>query len=161
MTTQQQHLPSQLLPENLFEQIIANAPLVAIDLLVEDAGRRRLLGWRVNPPARACWFVPGGRVRKNETLEQAFARITTSELGQTFKLDQSVFVGVYQHFYPDNFKGVHGASTHYLSLAYRLWIGEQALALPQSQHSQYRWAYPDTIVDDPQVHPYSRAYFED
>ncbi|MFZ9336231.1 MAG: biopolymer transporter ExbD [Burkholderiaceae bacterium] len=57
------------LPENLFRSVVAHAPLVAIDLVVQDRQRRVLLGWRRNPPARGYWFVPGGRVRKDETLE--------------------------------------------------------------------------------------------
>ena len=152
-------VPSQLLPDHVFAQIIAHAPLIAIDLIVEDSERRMLLGWRKNPPAQACWFVPGGRVRKDETLDTAFARITEAELGQAFERNQSIFMGIYQHFYPDNFRGEQGASTHYLALAHRLWSGEQKLNLPSSQHAQYRWAYRDHIAADPQVHAYSRAYF--
>ena len=150
---------SRLLPENVFEQVVANAPLVAIDLLVEDGKRHMLLGWRTNPPARNSWFVPGGRVRKDESLSAAFSRITEEELGQPFRLDQCVFVGIYQHFYTENFLGEQGASTHYLALAHRLWVGELPLRLPQTQHAQYRWEYPAAIAQDPLVHPYSRAYF--
>ena len=74
--TNDTNLCSRLLPDEVFEQVIENAPLVAIDLLVEDQDHRVLLGWRKNPPAQSSWFVPGGRIQKNETLEQAFARIT-------------------------------------------------------------------------------------
>lgn len=147
------------LPENIFEQVVANAPLVALDLLVEDSARRILLGWRTNPPAREWWFVPGGRVCKNETLQEAFERITKEELGTCFQIDQSIFVGVYQHFYPDNFQGHPYASTHYLALAYRLWSGDKTLSPPCIQHAQYQWAEPASMVQDETVHPYTRAYF--
>lgn len=150
---------SRLLPENVFKQVVANAPLVAIDLLVEDAERRMLLGWRKNPPARDNWFVPGGRIRKNETLSAAFSRISEEELGRPFRLDQCIFVGVYQHFYTDNFLGEQGAGTHYLALAHRLWTGDSELRLPQTQHTQYRWDTPAAIAQDPRVHAYTRAYF--
>lgn len=150
---------SRLLPDELFAEVIENAPLVAIDLLVEDREHRVLLGWRKNPPAQSSWFVPGGRIQKNETLEQAFARITQTELGQHFDLEQSVFTGVYQHFYPDNFRGEVRGGTHYIALAHRLWSGDTELSLPQSQHAQYRWAHPISITQDPLVHAYTRAYF--
>jgi colanic acid biosynthesis protein WcaH len=152
-------LCSRLLPDEVFAQIIEHAPLIAIDLLVEDREHRVLLGWRKNPPAQSFWFVPGGRIRKNETLDQAFARITRTELGQSFDMEQSVFTGVYQHFYPDNFRGEARSGTHYIALAHRLWSGDGALPLPQSQHAQYRWAHPSSITRDPMVHPYTRAYF--
>ena len=150
---------SRLLPDEIFAEVIEHAPLVAIDLLVEDKEQRILLGWRKNLPAQSSWFVPGGRIRKNETLDQAFARITLAELGQSFDLEQSVFSGVYQHFYPDNFRGDTRAGTHYIALAHRVWAGGVALPLPQSQHTQYRWAHPTTIAIDPLVHAYTRAYF--
>lgn len=150
---------SRLLPDEVFAQVIEHAPLIAIDLLVEDKEQRVLLGWRKNPPAQSSWFVPGGRIQKNETLDQAFARITRAELGQAFDLEQSVFTGVYQHFYPDNFRGDTRMGTHYIALAHRLWAGNSDLPLPQSQHAQYRWAHPATIAIDPLVHTYTRAYF--
>lgn len=152
---------SDLLPEALFVEVVANAPLVAIDLLVQDRQRRLLLGWRRNPPARSYWFVPGGRVRKNESLADAFARISVSELGQEYQLEQSVFVGVYQHFYSDNFLGESRASTHYITLAHKLRAGDGPLTLPQTQHSRYRWASCSDIREDLLVHPYARAYFRD
>ena len=150
---------SRLLPDEVFAQVIEHAPLVAIDLLVEDKEQRVLLGWRKNPPAQSLWFVPGGRIQKNETLDQAFARITLAELGQEFDLEQSVFTGVYQHFYPDNFRGDTRMGMHYIALAHRLWTGNIVLPLQQSQHAQYRWAHPATISIDPLVHAYTRAYF--
>ena len=60
---------SRLLPDEVFAQVIEHAPLIAIDLLVEDKEQRVLLGWRKNPPAQSSWFVPGGRIQKNETLD--------------------------------------------------------------------------------------------
>ena len=148
-----------LLPDSLFEKIIRNAPLVAIDLIVQDGTRNHLLGLRKNPPAQGQWFVPGGRIRKNETLEQAFHRISTDELGSAFQLDQSIFVGVFEHFYDENFLGMPGQSTHYIVLAYRLWMGEHPCQLPSGQHARYRWASAGEITQDQSIHTYSRAYF--
>lgn len=73
--------PSGLLPPEVFLQVITHAPLVSIDLLVTDSQGRTLVGRRINPPAAASWFAPGGRVRKDETLDAAFLRLTEAELG--------------------------------------------------------------------------------
>ena len=150
---------AQLLPNSLFEKIIKNTPLIAIDLIVQDGNRNHLLGLRKNPPAQGYWFVPGGRIHKNETMEQAFHRICKDEIGHTFRLDQSVFLGVYEHFYDENFLGIKNESTHYLVLAYRLWTGDKKLMLPSQQHARYRWANSSSIVQDLTIHPYSRSYF--
>lgn len=147
------------LPENLFRCVVAHAPLVAIDLVVQDRQRRLLLGWRRKPPARGYWFVPGGRVLKNETLSDAFTRISEAELGKTFQLEQSIFMGVYQHFYSDNFLGEARSSTHYITLAHKVRAHDASLPLPDAQHSRYRWASRTDIERDLLVHPYARAYF--
>lgn len=147
------------LPEELFRRVVAHAPLVAIDLVVQDGKRRLLLGWRRNPPARGYWFVPGGRVRKGETLAEAFMRISETELGKAFQLEQSIFMGVYQHFYSDNFRGEAKASTHYITLAHKLRANDSTLTLPDGQHSRYRWASRHDVDCDLLVHPYARAYF--
>ncbi len=148
-----------LLPDILFRQVVTHAPLVAIDLIVQDRQRRVLLGWRRNPPARGYWFVPGGRVRKDETLADAFTRISAAELGETFQLEQSIFMGIYQHFYSENFCGEARSSTHYITLAHQLRPGDTSLLLPDAQHSRYRWASKNDIERDLLVHPYARAYF--
>ncbi len=148
-----------LLTEAMLRAIVAHAPLIAIDLIVQDRQRRLLLGWRRNPPARGYWFVPGGRVRKDETLADAFARISTTELGEAYQLEQSVFMGVYQHFYSENFLGEAHSSTHYITLAHKLRPGDTSLPLPDAQHSRYRWASRSDIERDLLVHPYARAYF--
>ncbi|MEL0027843.1 MAG: NUDIX domain-containing protein, partial [Perlucidibaca sp.] len=70
------------LPLSRFHQLIADAPLVSIDLVVVDSRERLLLGLRRNAPARDSWFVPGGRIRKGELLPDAMRRLLVTELGE-------------------------------------------------------------------------------
>ncbi|MCH5770603.1 GDP-mannose mannosyl hydrolase, partial [Salmonella enterica] len=56
-----------MLAEDDFRRAVEMLPLVSIDLLLRDAEGRYLTGLRSNPPAQGAWFVPGGRIRKNET----------------------------------------------------------------------------------------------
>ena len=69
------------LPPDLFKRVVELTPLVSIDLVVRDESGRMLVGLRANRPAQGYWFVPGGRVGKNETLREAFDRLTGAELG--------------------------------------------------------------------------------
>jgi colanic acid biosynthesis protein WcaH len=39
------------------------------------------MGWRENEPAKRTWFVPGGRIRKDEKIADAFERIIRTETG--------------------------------------------------------------------------------
>ncbi len=85
--------------------VVESNPLVSIDLPVQSEQGEYLLGVRKNRPAQGHWFVPGGRVQKNETLDAAFRRLTSQELGIEPERSTATFKGVYQHFYPDSIFG--------------------------------------------------------
>ena len=137
--------------------VVCDAPLVSIDLIVRDARGRVLLGWRRNDPARDCWFVPGGAIRKNETLDQAFARITQTELGQPLLRAAARFRGVYEHFYPTNFAGIPEVGTHYVVLAHELRFDGE-LVPADDQHSRFSWFEPALALADPKVHAHCKEY---
>ena len=85
-----------------FATVVRSTPLVSLDFIVENSRGEFLLGKRTNRPAQGYWFVPGGRVQKDETLEAAFERLTMAELGLRLPITAGQFYGVWQHFYDDN-----------------------------------------------------------
>ncbi len=92
------------LSDETFKSIIQHTPLISIDLIVRNEAGEVLLGKRVNAPAKSYWFVPGGRVRENETLDDAFVRLVKEELGIESGITRAdaKFLGLYEHFYDDN-----------------------------------------------------------
>lgn len=146
------------LEPSLFKTIVANTPLISIDLIVLDSAGRALLGQRQNRPAQSCWFVPGGRIFKDESFEEAFRRISLEELGVQLTLAAAEFCGVYEHFYDDNFSGVE-FSTHYVVHAYKLTLNPEVLDLPQIQHSAYKWFCIDSLLNSYAVHQFTKNYF--
>ena len=112
------------LEKELFSSIIENTPLISIDLIIKDSEGKILLGQRINKPAKNSWFVPGGRIYKDEKIEDAFKRITKDEIGKEFNISNSSFKGVYQHFYDDNVFN-DNFSTHYIVLGFELVIKEE------------------------------------
>src|SRR6185436_5223511 len=92
---------------------------------------RALLGLRKNEPAKGTFFVPGGRITKNETIQAAFRRITLAELGSEKDLSQARFAGSYDHIYETNVFGKPGFGTHYVVLAYELELKEELAHLPR------------------------------
>jgi len=145
------------LSDDAFRQVVAHAPLVSLDFVVTNDKGEWLLGQRVNRPAQGNWFVPGGRVRKGETLEAAAQRLTHDELGQASALDSMHFLGVYQHFYADSMLDPE-LSTHYVVLAYQLRLVPDLEVLPRQQHGRYDWWPPHAILQDETVHANTRAY---
>jgi len=141
-----------------FADIVRQAPLVSIDLILRDAQDRVLLGRRVNPPAQGWWFVPGGRIRKDERLAEAITRLLKDEIGWTAPASAS-FMGVYEHLYADNFMGTRAFSTHIVVLAYSMNLGTPLPEPPRHQHSEYRWHTIPELLAAPDVHRYTQAYF--
>ncbi|MGA9700510.1 GDP-mannose mannosyl hydrolase [Pseudomonas sp.] len=145
-----------------FHTVVASTPLVAIDLVVRNSRGDALLGLRVNRPAYGFWFVPGGRIQKNESLDGAFRRISRDELGRSFERASARLLGVFEHFYDDSvFANVGaGPDTHYVVLSYCLELADdQPLQPPTAQHQQYRWWPQDELRFSPRVHENTRAYF--
>lgn len=113
-----------MLDSQTFANVVAATPLVSVDFIVVRGGREVLLGLRNNRPAQNFWFVPGGRILKNESMQTALYRIVEKELGLGAHITNGElkpsFHGVYEHMYQDCFAGDVGISTHYVVLAYKI-----------------------------------------
>lgn len=150
------------LPAREFASAVAALPLVSIDWVVTDPAGRLLLGRRINAPARGWWFTPGGRIRKNEALRDAMARIAQHELGlPAALLERAVLMGAWDHFYPDSaFDPM--VSTHYVNLPHWLPLSGPEIAQlsigPDAQHSDWTWRDVAEAAADEAVHPYVRPY---
>jgi colanic acid biosynthesis protein WcaH len=145
-------------PED-FATVVRLTPLVAIDLIIRDPDERVLVGRRNFEPAKGVFFVPGGRITKNETREAALRRLTREEIGVELGLDRAVLLGVYDHLYRTNRFEAAGYGTHYVTLGYELRVPVQPESLPTDQHHEYRWLSPQEILDSPEVHDNTKAYF--
>jgi len=146
-----------MLPTETFKTIIKSTPLVSIDLIVRNPEGNVLLGKRTNRPAQGFWFVPGGRILKDESFEQAFNRLVNIELGLSNQ--QVTFLGTYQHFYEDNFS-TDAFSTHYVVLAYEMNVMLDIGSLPIEQHNEYRWFNEEEILTSDSVHKHTKWYFQ-
>jgi colanic acid biosynthesis protein WcaH len=146
-----------MLSKTDFTHIIKNTPLVSIDLIIENREKKILLGKRLNKPAQNDWFVPGGRIFKDERLDDAFSRISSAEIGVVLQRSKREFLGVYEHFYADN--AINDEfSTHYVVLAYRVEVDEREVVL-NNQHEAYRWFEIDELLAHESVNQYTKNYF--
>ncbi len=151
-----------MLPIETFKTVITSTPLISIDLIVGNKQQQVLLGERLNKPAQGYWFVPGGRILKDESLECAYKRLMKAELGikeQALKYHKAVFKGVYQHFYNDNVTG-DDFSTHYVVMAYEIETNQALSELPQDQHGNYKWLSEELLLIDNAVHKHTKWYFQ-
>jgi colanic acid biosynthesis protein WcaH len=151
--------PGQWLAPADFNSIVRLTPLIAIDMIVRSSDGRVLVGRRNNEPAKEWFFVPGGRITKNETLAAAFRRISLAELGVEKTMEQARFLGVYEHFYATNNLEQPGFGTHYVTLAYEVTTPLQDASLPKDQHAEYLWQTEAELLHCPEVHENTKAYF--
>ena len=146
-----------MLSKTDFMQIIKNTPLISMDLIIENSEKKILLGKRLNRPAQNEWFVPGGRIFKDESLDNAFERTTSAEIGIAFQRSEVEFFGLYEHFYSDN--AINDEfSTHYIVLAHRLQVDENEIVL-NNQHEAYRWFGVEELLAHENVNQYTKNYF--
>lgn len=150
------------LPDDTFKSIIQYATLISIDLIVRNEVGDILLGKRMNAPAKGYWFVPGGRVRKDELLDQAFIRLVSQELGIESGISRAdaKFLGVFEHFYEDCVFG-GGVSTHYVVLAYQLKIPKSCKLAINDQHSTWIWQDVELVKINNHIHKYTKDYFNE
>ncbi|WP_281645893.1 GDP-mannose mannosyl hydrolase [Parendozoicomonas sp. Alg238-R29] len=143
---------------DVFKSVVANAPLISIDLVVKNEQGQILLGLRDNRPAQGFWFVPGGRIRKDESIKKAFSRLAFIELGINLSIKDAEFIGVYEHFYSDNFSGTD-FSTHYIVMGYCMNLDVDLNTLPHGQHREYRYVTKNELLNCLKVHKYTKNYF--
>ena len=148
------------LDDNTFKNVIKNTPLISIDLIIQNEKSEYLVGKRNNRPARGFWFVPGGRIQKDESLDNGFSRLTKNEIGISRVRNESIFIGIFEHFYDDNFYD-STFSTHYVVLAYKISIIAHGLVFPHDQHNEYQWMSVDEILNNDSVNVNTKAYFMD
>ncbi|MEY0246383.1 GDP-mannose mannosyl hydrolase [Morganella morganii] len=148
------------LSDDQFISVIDNTPLISIDFIIENNKNQFLLGYRNNEPAKNYWFIPGGRIFKNEKIYDAFSRLSVSEFGKTLDISSFSFRGVFEHFYQNSFLS-EDVSTHYIVLAYHSRINLDLNRLPDDQHSLYRWFTLSEIIHSSEVNHYSKLYFTD
>lgn len=147
-----------MLDELTFHTVVKSTPLISIDLIVRDQNGSVLLGQRLNRPAQGYWFVPGGRVLKDERLADAFRRLTEVELGVGFEISDARYLGLYEHFYDDSALDAE-VSTHYVVNAFELTLTAELVSLPKEQHSGYQWFNQSELLASNSVHDHSKWYF--
>ena len=149
-----------------FAKVVSCTPLVSIDICILQ-GRKLLLGKRINSPSKNLFFVPGGRILKSESKLYALKRILKDELGLSINknnINSLKLLGIYEHFYDDNFLDNNDFGTHYVVLAYLLkyesleYLNEEIIS---NQHSEYIWLDIDKFnISSEEIHKYTLDYLK-
>jgi colanic acid biosynthesis protein WcaH len=146
------------LTDGEFRQLIKTGPLVSVDLVVKNDSENILLLRRTTNPAKGFFFVPGGRIFKNETIEAAFARIIFRELGTNRRLSDARLLGVYNHIYDTNRFDEDNYGTHYVSITYETRSVDYKKPT-DDEHDEFKWFSEAELLQRNDVHQYVKNYF--
>lgn len=105
-----------MIEEKLYKKILDSIPICCVDIILFHKGKV-LLAKRVNEPAKGEWWIPGGRVLKNEKLVDAAKRKAVEELGTEIIIKN--LIGTYEiTFVKGPFEGIkdgiHDISVNFL-----------------------------------------------
>ena len=140
-----------------FLNIINKTPLCSIDILI-NCNNKYLFGLRENKPAMGCYFVPGGRILKNENYNKTILRILKKELGLKIKSFKFSILGIYDHFYSNNVYGVKNINTHYFVCAIKIAIKRNIIFKNDSQHSKFILLTKKQALAHKKVHRFCKIY---
>lgn len=148
-----------MLSDKDFKTVIETTPLIAIDLIVKYHDKI-LLGLRKNRPAKNFYFVPGGRIYKNEKINDAIKRISKNELNIDINMNNLKFNTISEHFYDDNYFDTN-VSTHYIviSYIYEVNMDEMKYINITNQHDNTIWMSVYDLLSNSLVHNNSKKYF--
>jgi len=149
-----------MLPLDDYKTLVRIGVLPAIDVIVKNQNGEILLGKRANDPAKGKWFVPGGRIFKNESVGNAFQRIVFTETGLNIFLHDVKLLGIYEHIYNNNYFGDRSFNTHYLVMTFEVdqKISDKEMNI-DSQHTELKFTSVEELLLSKQVHNYTKNYF--
>ena len=127
----------------LYDKIKKSMPLPCVDLLITHKDNL-LLMLRNNEPGKDLWFTPGGRIFKDEKLEDTVKRVLSMETGlQPTNITQ---ISTMSHMWPE----VHTVTTYY-----KVEADSDKVKLDE-QHRDHRWI--NKMEDG--LHPYLAEMIE-
>lgn len=132
----------KLIEQKLYERIHAEMPILCIDLVIQS-GDRTLLVQRNREPQVDRYWLPGGRLFKGESVDQAITRIAREEVG--LEVFHRRFLSYQELTFGEDPFG-HRKGTHTVSLVFSCWtetdfmkIGCVKLDENHSSHLWFRW----------------------
>ena len=126
-----------MIPLEQYLNITKLVPIVCVDIVIQNNTTNQfLLLYRTNDPLSGTWWVPGGRILKEENAIQACKRKLYEEL--SINCDAFNFLGYYEEIFNSDPIGSF-TKYHTISLVFRTVISLNERIKLDSQHAKYDW----------------------
>lgn len=124
-----------MIPEKRYKMILENMPIVCIDSVIVNIKGEYLLVKRNNHPLKGEYWLPGGRLMKNETLRKAVKRKMHQELGIDVEIER--LLGFFETVFKKTSMDVAGGF-HAVSFVFLLKPLQEKIVLDH-QSSSWKW----------------------
>ncbi|MFH1246306.1 MAG: NUDIX domain-containing protein [Candidatus Liptonbacteria bacterium] len=123
------------IPDTLYKEIYQSVPIFCVDVIAVDGRERYLLTKRKNKPLKDTWGFPGGRVLKNEKVEDAAMRKLHEETGLVGKFIRQI--GFYEFI--DKEGSYENTSVHTPVVVCLVRVSGKEDVRLDNQSSEYVW----------------------
>ncbi|MGV8142501.1 MAG: NUDIX domain-containing protein [Candidatus Pacearchaeota archaeon] len=146
---------SIIIPSKEYSKILEYVPLACVDVVIVKNKKVLLIQRNASGSFENEWWLPGGRIYKNEGLNDAVHRKVFEETGLKVTIKRQL--GSYEAFDKKTSQEGVKSGTHTIATVF---IGElegiERIKLDKS-HNNYKWV---TAID-PNLHPYIRQILKD
>ena len=144
---------SNRISKQLYKRIIELMPICCVDIVLKDSNKIYLFK-RAYEPAKNEWWLIGGRILKDEHLNEAVIRKAKEEIGVDVKILK--MIGLYETFFPnskfDTKKKI--TSVHSISICFLVELKHKNFKLKLNE--EYT-AYKKITKIDENLHPYIKT----
>ena len=125
---------NKVLDSSLYRIIHQNMPINCVDVVLKTTDRGFLMIKRKEEPAKDQWWLPGGRVLRNESLVSAAKRKVLEETNLRIKSLDKIVNGYELLFRGDPFD--HGGGTHSICTCYSAEVKDLSSLKMDECHSE-------------------------
>tara|TARA_E500000178_G_C17017483_1_gene753755 strand:+ start:1122 stop:1574 length:453 start_codon:yes stop_codon:yes gene_type:complete len=126
--------------EKLYAKIIHSIPVVTVDLVIFNLEKNKVLLFkRNNEPLKDNYYTPGGRVNKNETLNNAIIRKSKEELGIDIEINNLQYCGMMEEFFETTKFEKVSNGTHHINILYKFTLNNIDNIKLDNQHNEFKW----------------------
>ena len=140
-----------LLPIEKYRELLDITPVCTVDVLFFNKDKTKtLLFKRTNEPLKGVYFSIGGRLLKNEKIEDCAVRQALREVGLHINKNELTFGGTQEELHPVSI--FTDVSYHAVDIFYGYVLDNETITL-DSQHNDHQWF----SVSDETLHPFIKT----
>ena len=127
-----------VIDKDLYKIILESIPILTVDIVIFNKDKDKVLLFkRNNNPIKGVYYTPGGRINKNESLNNAVIRKGKEELGLNLNSFDLKFCGIIEEFF--DISSYDNISSHNINMVYEYILEDLNKINLDNQHEDFDW----------------------